>query len=246
MYKHVNSASRLHALLSALLALPENTQMYSAWAKVFGLSAPNDQRLGQAVVERPHWVHYETELLAQQLHESGISEHLYESALTRIEGVTSALQLSTPWQSLKGNLTPDVVLALAFCNELLPDEEQSIAGDELQAIDSQVRELLEMLKSSALPPAVQKLIGHHLELIQQALARYPIQGAKALREAGRTALGELIESKESVASSKGSPEVSKLEKLWKHVNVAADTAMKAERVAQLGQRAWDAVQGFIQ
>ena len=64
-------------------------------------------------------------------------------------------------------------------------------------------------------------------------------------KAGHQGLGEIIEAKDEVAAAKNAPAVKSLESTWKTVNTAADTALKAEKVAQLGQRAWELISGFF-
>lgn len=245
MYKHVNSASRIHALL--FKAQQQSDQAtFAVWAVVFNVKGANDQHNAELVLSHLNWLHIEMQLLESQVRGANLSAHLYDSAFLRVRQIISPLNLAAGWQSYRGNLTADVLLALAFCNELLPDEESAIDPKELADIINQAEELRSALAQSSLPDRIKKLIGHHLELIRLALAQYPIFGAKALREAGRTALGEIIESKDVIAQQQKVEEVNHLEKLWKRVNTAADTALKAEKMAQLGQRAWDTVLTWIQ
>jgi hypothetical protein len=244
MYKNINSASRIHALLETAVAQP-NKAVWGVWADVFGVKGQSDTETAEMVVERLHWLHIELQLLQAQAQKASISPRLYEGALSRIRSVLSPVILGSSWEGTRGNLTPDVLLAVAFLNELLPDEESSISGEELQRIADMAKDLAESLVHSDLPDSLRRLIDHHLQLIAKALAQYKIFGARALREAGRTALGEIVELKDTVQASKQSEELSRLGKLWKHVNSAADTALKAEKLSQLGHRAWEAVSGLL-
>lgn len=245
MYKHTNSASRIHALLSEAQRQGDKPT-YAMWAALFDVKAKDDQQLAEYVLSRLNWLHIELQLLEERVRAGGLSAHLYEPAFARVRQIISPLNLAAGWQGVRGNLTPDVLLAFAFCNELLPDEESEIESEELTSIAQQAKELAELLPQADLPDRVRDLISHHLELIRVALAQYPIMGAKALRQAGRAALGEIIEAKDEVSQAQSTEEVSRLEKLWKHVNTAADTALKGEKVAQLGQRALDALLTWIQ
>lgn len=245
MYKHVNSASRVHALLTKALQQPDMAT-FAVWAEVFGVKGTNDTQTAQLVIARLHWLHTEVQLLETKVRAANLSPHLYEAAFSRIENIISPLNLPASWQSYRGNLTPDVLLALAFCNELLPDEESEIDPAELSAIADEVAQLSALAATSNLPDRLKQLIAHHIELIEEALAQYQVFGAKALREVARTALGEIIESKDTVAPEQQSEEVSRLGKLWTHVNKAADAALKAEKVAQLGQRAWETLLTWLQ
>ena len=62
--------------------------------------------------------------------------------------------------------------------------------------------------------------------------------SKALRQAARAALGELVEVRDTITANRDAPEISKLGAIWKKVNEAADVAIKGEKLAQLGQKAW--------
>jgi len=245
MYKHTNAASRIHALLSSALQQPEQA-MYLVLASVFEVKGTDETQTAELVLARLHWFYAELDLLEAQARASSISSHLYERAFARVRMATSPLNLPAGWQGVRGNLTPDVLLALAFLNELLPDEESLIAVDELQAIAKDVAELQELLSRSTLPESLRRLIEHHVQLILLALAQYPFQGARALREVARTAVGEIIEAKGAIVVPQNAEEVSRLERLWKRVNTAADIALKAEKIGQLAQKAIDALQSLAQ
>lgn len=108
----------------------------------------------------------------------------------------------------------------------------------------QVQELEKLLATSTIPSSLRELIAHHIKIIRKALAEYPIAGAKALREAARTAIGDFVEAQDTINTHRDSPEVTKLGAIWKHVNDAAGIALKTEKLAQLAQKAWEAI-GFI-
>lgn len=246
MYKNINSASRIHALLNNALAQPDKP-LFAVLAEVFEVKGKNDTQTAELVIPHLHWFQLELQLLESQIRQSNISSHLYEGAFARVRQVLSPLNLSAGWNGIRGNLTADVLLAFAFCNEFLPDEEAAISPDELSAINSDLADLLDTLETSELPDALRRLIEHHIQLIQKALAQYKIFGAKALREAGHAALGEIIETQNAIDTPIGhSEEISRLGKLWKRVNMAADTALKAEKIGQLGQRAWDVLSLLVQ
>lgn len=245
MYKHTNAASRIHALLTQALHQPDQA-MYLALANVFQVKGSDDRKTAELVLVRLHWLYEELDLLEVQAQASSVSPHLYAGAFSRIRLVLSPLNLPASWQAARGNLTPDVLLTLAFLNELLPDEESPIAIEELQAIANEVEQLQKLLAQSVLPSPLRKLVEHHLQLIVLALAQYPFQGAKSLREVARTAVGEIIEAKGTIIVPQNAEEISKLESLWKRVNTAADVALKSEKIGQLAQKAVDALQALIQ
>lgn len=213
----------------------ENTQILEVWAKLFSIEESNPNFKAALVSERLRWIYKELELITFQMKESNFSESLYADAITNVEHAISTMILSAGWNNSKQYLRPETLKALEFCSEILPDEESQISPDELMQIQKLVDELCDSLTKSKLPPRLIALIKHHIELIERALAEYPITGAKALREAARTGLGEIIEIKGEVSESQDAPEISKLGELWKTVNKYADGALKIEGLAQLAE-----------
>lgn len=246
MYKHNNSAARIHALLTKATSHQSDKALYQVLADVFDVHGATEAETGQLVLPRLNWFYVELELLEGQVRSSQLSAHLYDGAFSRVRMVISPINLASSWSSMRGNLTPDVLLAIAFCSELLPDEEAGIPPGELAEISAEVDALSDLVRESSVPDALRQLIEHQLQLIRIALNQYPIQGAKAFREAGRTALGEIVEAKATTgALVQDAQELSRLGKLWKRVNTATDVALKIEKVGQLGYRAWEALSAWI-
>ena len=245
MTKNLNSATRLLRILEKASEQQDKVQVLDAWAKILAVKVANPNRRAVEVGELVHAMHRELDLAAEGLAGANFSKSLYESAFARVEHAISPLLLPATWNQVKQYLTPDVLTALAFCTEILPDEESLIPPDELALIQKKVEELRATVSDTETPPRLQKLIQHHVELIERALSEYSVVGAKGLREAGRTALGEMIEVKDELGPVKTSPAVSKLESTWATVNKAVDIALKGEKLAQLGQKAWEALSGML-
>ena len=82
-YKHMNSASRIHALLSAAIEQP-NDAIWGVWADVFAVKGSDDTETAELVLEHLHWLQLELQLLKIQAEETPLSKHLYEGSLARI------------------------------------------------------------------------------------------------------------------------------------------------------------------
>lgn len=245
MSKNINSASRLVELLQSVPSHPDNTQVLEVWVKLFAISEQNPNKKSAVVAERLSAMYRELEIVREQMQKANFSESLYESSISRVEQALSTMLLPGSWNQVRQYLTPETFVALSFCGEILPDEETQISSQELTEIKAQVEELQASLANSQLPLRLRALVQHHINLILTALAEYPISGAKALREAARTALGEIVEVKEVLEANREASEISKLGEVWKKVNQAADIALKAEKLAQLGQRAWAMLESFL-
>lgn len=239
MPQNRNSAARLFALLKAIPAHPDNTQTLAVWSALFNLQDSNANRLSRVVADRLAAMNRELDLVRAGMVKAGFSETLYTNALNAFEAALTPMLLPHTWNNARPYLTAENFLALNFCSEILPDEESEITQSELEDIRGLVDELNQLLSDSTLPARLQAVLAHHVELMLQALAEYPIAGAKAFREAARTGLGELIEAKDIVMEHQSSKEVGKLGEAWKKLNNAADLALKADKLLQLGHKAWD-------
>jgi hypothetical protein len=245
MAKNINSASRLLRILERHHSHADNVQTLEAWAELLGVTETHPHRRIVAVGELVHAMHRELEFAATGLASADFSKSLYESAFSRIENALSPMLFPSSWSSVKHYLTPDVFTALAFCTEIIPNEESEISEKELASIRGKLDDLRETLDDSSLPGRLRSLIHHHVALIEHALAEYPIVGATAFREAGRTALGEMIEVKSEFASAKENSAISKLGTTWKTVNEATDIALKAEGMAKISQQAWELISSIF-
>lgn len=245
MAKNINSASRLHSILTQVTGSSPNATALVTWSSVFQINEGGDVKKAMLVSERLRWLHQELDILRSQMLNANISEKLYIAAFNNIEHSISPLLLPTTWNNGVQYLKPENLLALEFCSEILPDEENLIDAETLEEIRAMVQELEVMLETSVLPESLISLIRHHIKLIYCALDQYPIIGATALREAARTALGELVEAREIIKENSQAEEVSKLGSLWGKVNNAADIALKADKLSQLASKTWGVLENIL-
>jgi hypothetical protein len=242
MPKHNNSASRLHGLFSQLQAHADQTQVLSGWVQTFAISESTPKRQAIEVARQLESVSRELSLVRNGMSQATYSPSLYESALSAFEDAASPMLLPHTWNSVLQYLTPQNLLSLEFCSEILPDEESVISSEELAEILGLVAELREAAQSENIPASLRGLLLHHVELIERAVAAYPITGVKALREAAQTGLGELVESKDTVAEHSKTAEVAKLAKAWKKVGEFADGVLKVDKLFQVGHKAWNLIE----
>lgn len=246
MPQNRNSASRLYAFLKSLPGHAENTQILSAWASALQIEEPDTSRQARLVSERLAALSKELDLIREGMRHGDFSSHLYTKALAAFDAAFSPMYLSSNWNHVRQQLKPEHMLALQFCAEILPDEEDEIPQADLDEITSLLAELEELAANSdELPVQLRRLIENQVTEIRIALASYEIAGAKVLREAVRSSYGELVEAKDVIAEHKNSPEISKLAEVWRKVNLAADTALKIDGVVQVGHKAWLFIESVI-
>lgn len=238
MPQNLNSATRLYRLLEQAGNHGDGVQVMETWAKILGITEPKPNKRALVVAERLAAMLRELEQVQMQMRQANFSESLYANAIANIEHALSSMLLGGSWNQVKQYLQRETFVALAFCTEIIPDEETDISPEALAEISALVADLRASTLDAAISPRLRELIEHHISLIERAISEYPIAGAKALREAARTGLGELIEVRDVITEEKEAPSVGKLGAAWKRVNETADIALKAEKLSQLGQKAW--------
>jgi hypothetical protein len=245
MPKKINSASRLIALLSSIPNHAANTQTLSVWAGVFKISETNSYQCANLVSERLGSMYRELAVIRKQMQVAGFSENLYEPALASLESGFSVTRFNEGWSGIQPWFKPEVMIALNYCSEIIPNEEAEISQDALNGIQAELDELQALLADAQLPESLRTLIQHHIDLIFNALAEYPVSGAKALREALRSGVGEIIESTETIKENHQNPAVTKLKDVWKNVNEAVDFALRTERTVQLGHKVYEFIEKIL-
>lgn len=241
MEKKINGATRLRSILEKAAASSEKGSVLDGWARVLSVGELPPVGRAIAVTNLLHALFGEIQVVEKQLSDTGFSKELYQNAFGRVQSAISPMLLPTPWTNVKQYLSPEVLLAVAFCGEILPGEELLISDEEFKNIQAKLAELKESLVEPDIPPRLAALVRHHIDLINAALSEYGILGAKVLREAGRTALGEIIEVRDEIAPAKGTQVVDKLAVVWQTLNSIVDVALKAEKVGALGQKVWDVI-----
>lgn len=245
MANKFNSAFRLKAVIEKTLNEPESKQILEVWATAFEIQDGNQVRKAAIVGEKLRWLHHELELVKNQILLANLPESLYEKSFSHIELAISNLHLSASWNHARHYLGSDVLIALGFFVEILPDEETQILNEPLEEIRGLLSELLNQLSDSTLPESLISLIKHHVELIEGAILSYPIKGVKALTEVVNTGAGEIIRVQEIIKEHKNEVEIKALASVWKKVNNVADAAVKADKVVQIAHKTWKFIEPYI-
>src|SRR3569623_529625 len=123
MPKHNNSALQLHYLFSQLSGNTDQTQVLSVLVKAFAISEATPKHQAFEVARRLEGVNRELWLVRNGMSRVAYTPSLYEHAQSAFEEVASPMLLPHTWNNIRHFITPQNLLSLAFCSEILPDEE---------------------------------------------------------------------------------------------------------------------------
>lgn len=229
-----NSASRIHGIMSRWIGVKQNLPALNGWQDVLNIGRKDGTRDYIHASERIHILVDEVDLLRDKLHTLGLSAEVYGPALTKLENALSPQLLVTQSVNVQQHLTGEVFTALAFCSEILPQEEDGITTEDFADIVSVIHDLELLLASNSFPSELTALIRRHIRLAETALAEYPIRGASALKNAVKVATGDMffIEPNDLPPDQRRA-----LGGLWQRMNSLADKAIKVDSLLQIGGRA---------
>lgn len=246
MAQNINPAYRIHKLLSNL-SFRDNKLVIDAWSEIFQITHESQSLRAAIVSERLLDVHLESILVINQMKDK-FSESLYAAQISRIQEALNPMLLPSTWNNVKQYLTQENLLAIAFCSEILPNEETLINESDLEEILKNVDELEALLNSDTLPLSLQTLIRRHIKKIRDALAIYPITGVKELKSVTHEAIGDLIEVAEELkkeAAGNNSEVIEKLKSTWQKINSVVETVENTDKLIEYGEKTWQIVKGFL-
>lgn len=221
--------------MTAWRPLQQNEAAIKGWLTVLSIPSENGTRDYIRASERIQLLVDELDLLRDKLFRAGFSKNVYEPPLRKLEEALSLKLLTAQCVHVKQHLTEDVYTGLAFCSELLPEEEEGIKAEEFTELVGLINQLELLLQENTFPAELSSLIRKHIRLAELAIAQYPIRGADSLKEAVKYAAGDLIFSADAIATA--SPEnANTIRNLWRRMNQIADGAIKVDNLAQLGGR----------
>lgn len=232
----INSASRVLELLRQASTHGDHEKVFQVWGAVFDIQERDNNKRNMEITRCLSLVHDEIESIIEEMNLSTSDEFQCRQLLSSVFNVLAVQALMTEWANLKKNLTREVFLCLGYCREVLPDEEAMIDIEDVEEIKELLSTLEAQLKDSKLPVYTKKLIQKHISGIHTSLHNYQIIGAKSLKNAMNTAIGEVIAHKEIFVDAAGTQEVTTLGKILKKVSAVTDSVVKTEKLLTSGEK----------
>lgn len=251
MPKNINSAYRIREILALVSKNQDKTAVHEVWATAFGIEEKDQNKKNFAISRCLADLHEEVELVRAEMSKIGYSQNLYNSSLNKCNSIFAVQLVMGQWQQIKQQLTPEVILALGFCSDILPNEEDLINQENLDDLKAMAQELRKCLEKSTLPKYTITIIEKHLNKIEEAISTYKIIGAKALEDALQSAYGEVIANEVVFEEAKGTEELGRLSKIWQKTKIVVDGVVDTNKrlgavqgMAEKGQKVIEFLQDF--
>ncbi|WP_312409618.1 hypothetical protein [Comamonas sp.] len=184
-----NPAGRLHAILTELIAFPDQSQARDAWGKVFRLPKGELGHVLAEKVARTMLLPYEAVAMLNDDH-----PELHDVSPSWVSRVVSGLishNVHGTMETLKRHVTPDVLVDLRMTAAMLQkgSRRKLLSEDNLEQIRVKVSDLLAEVLNSDIDEQVKVYLVRSLRKILIAVEEYQLTGATALLENVEQMLG---------------------------------------------------------
>lgn len=246
MAKRTNPASRLRDLVSPLVDTKGETQVLQIWAEAFGVfGSPNSPEYDTEVMGSLQLVRHEIDAIRTHMtSRTDFSPHLYDKSLKVLTKITMAQNLSQKWNNLQRLLSADIILALDWCSEIMPDESQEVSEQLIADIQQKVDDLESALQNDEIPLSLQALGNRHLTLLKRALRNTKVAGKKAFRQAMYEAHADIIDNAEVIVANEARPIMRILREVWAKVKVTSGIVWELDKIGGAGRKALEWFNNF--
>jgi hypothetical protein len=191
-----NSATRVLRAYDAVIGVqgvPNDASFLARWARAFEVDGgPSEE---DQVVVLLQALRSEIDVTRTAAIERGIAAELLDPGFAHFLGATSIARLSNPWANLAGNITPPHIrLPFAWCDWALRDTAEIEQPAEIGVLSDLLDELETVLKDADLQPFVRAFTQRQVDAIRNALRLYRVSGAKAVKAALRSVVGDYATS----------------------------------------------------
>lgn len=202
--KNDNPAGRLYEILIIAKSQSPQSALWEVLSKALNASNPIDfhKRL-------VYFKELVTEVRQIVENQQDINKELYLSHYAQIENLVNARNYDLRWSDLSNVLNEPALTNIAHIAEVLPPDyrENIIEETVLNDLIFSIEENIKCVKESNLIPELKRIIIDQLNLILSSIYAYKIKGARGLKEALTTCLGEIILNYKLFEEAKNTEEV---------------------------------------
>ena len=225
-----NPAKRVLSCVEKAAKATEKESAAEVWAEILGLDKKTSKVDPHDVTAKLGLLRDQVDLVQSSMSSTNFSSNLYKPHLDKIRKTVTVGNITAGWSNYKSHLSPDTVLSLRFCAEIINDESE-ISFDELQKLLSKIAELRAEIESGNVVGPTYDFIISQLNIIEDAVRDYPIVGGSAIKRAFKNGFSDLTERAEDLAGNEEVKATGKLGKIWKDLKSAGGEFVEADKIA---------------
>lgn len=224
-----NPASRVATFFEAALREQSGTAALQAWCSVFGIQSQEQREQITLLHRNLALLSGELDLVLEQVNSRVAgAPGRYEGALERARAAITVVDLSPQFQQYKQYISHDQTNLFHIVSDQTPDEER-VDQDALDDVMDMVGELRDYAEDH-LEGQFRAFVLRQVDIIAEAIGRYPIIGQRAFSDGANATLANLIENREVYEHPPDEEAKGKFKRLVKRFLTLAP-----ERAAQIAQ-----------
>lgn len=195
-----NPAGRLYDLLEAARQYPSEEKTKTVWANVLGVPENDTATLLKMIADVIDLVRKAKSSIVRL---TDIDHKLYLKPFENIESLLCHLNFESHWENWRNHLDDFTLYGLQFGADRLAraSEVTPIKDDQLDALRTELDNLIDHVLESHLPPDLKKLFLRNLEALRQAWCTYRIRGIEGLELELERSCGTILLHKDLIRSS---------------------------------------------
>ena len=183
--EYQNSAGRLLVLLTAI---PKNSSILENAYKLYDQASSSSRMQQQAAIRFLLDVHKLYLEFKEDMQEASINDQQRDVLLKGLASIEDTLYPTSTKQQFRGVTEAEESL-LRVCATFI-DQSSPITSEDIEAIRQSIAELRAQIESGDIPPLLKKSLLELVRLSEDSISRFNIEGAKGLRRAFKSMLGE--------------------------------------------------------
>lgn len=225
-----NPAKRVLSCVEKAAKATEKESTAEVWAEILGLDKKTSKTDPHKVIAKLGLLRDQLDLVQYSMSSTDFSSNLYKPHLDKIRKTVTVGNIGAGWSNYKPQLSPDTMLSLMFCAEIIKDE-SGVSFDELQNLLSKITELKNEIESGSITGPTYEFILSQLNIIEGAIRDYPIVGGNAIKRAFKDGFSDLTERAEYLTGNEEAEATGKLGKIWQDLKSAGGEFVEADRIA---------------
>ena len=209
---------------------PDPPSAAETWAEAFGLDVASSKTDPHDVNQQLTLLRHELDLLEEKMLASSFSESLFKPYIKRVRLTITTNNISASWKTYRNNLSPETILALRYCSEIL-ENEPTADFEELEKVLSDLEKFKESINSSSVNGVTYDFVISQINIIEKAIKNYPIVGGAAIKKAFSDGFADLNVRSEDLAKEEETEVTKGIGKLWNNLKTAGNEFVETDRIA---------------
>ena len=212
-----NALGRIHVILANAAKKSADAKTSEVWKSVlkeYGYEFSQKENIRSLEIAEILALFYRELTFAwAELDDEEDQELGYPAAFESVCGALSVVNLSAQWRIFKAKITPEILTIIGISARLLP-ENSELDENEINSLMAELEELDKNIQMADLSTPFKRVLRYHVKVMRDALKKYSLIGANALRDALKEGIFNVQEHEQEFQENSDKPVVQSVGNAW--------------------------------